>query len=563
MKKILIFFVLTSLVVSINLFAFESSFDAASSSGKSGVVAIECDGNSIELDRPVRLVLAKTGETAAEYAEIGAVELAPEHVFLLDSHYINALLTGVMRASEKLVIELPAEDFDIKTVQFVVNFLKLAARTGSFYAAIAKSIESIGIDAACETLNLLDYLQADGLANSIMKVILDTKSLGSNSRLILEQILEKYSKAIDRVFTHDALVPNFEHLKSDPYVWPATAELRDVSILTRSKDGSHVVTRDRDFSAIFRIWNTVTKTWEHVFSEHTDMVINVAYSPDERHVASSSFDQTLRIWDVATGECIRMLPCPGGSLGHLEYSPGGKFIAFKNLDWVCIYDLSTGDVKKYCGHTGEVYSIAWSPDGTKLASGDHGGVIRVWDTKHDRCAKVLKGPACMVSDLTWLPDGSYLASGSLDDGRDYGMNSIVCIWEVACGTCVKRLHLGYRLSDINWAGGGKQLIIRSGFFQTQFGSFERFYGNDELDACTPLQKLFILANMPKKGITHAIGDLSKRLFVYMGLREASPDNTKQWLDVYKSLPVCARALLAPEVLAKFERILAEQKAGVA
>ena len=72
---------------------------------------------------------------------------------------------------------------------------------------------------------------------------------------------------------------------------------------------------------------------------HTDRVFGVAFSPDGKRLASASFDQTVKVWDLKTGEEIVTLR----------------------------------------GHTNNVYTVAFSPKGDLVASASHDMTVRVWD----------------------------------------------------------------------------------------------------------------------------------------------------------------------------------------
>jgi WD40 repeat protein len=66
------------------------------------------------------------------------------------------------------------------------------------------------------------------------------------------------------------------------------------------------------------------------------------------------------------------------------------------------------------GHFDEICSIAWSPDGSRLASESNDHTIRVWDSVSGKCISTLKGDSRSVVSIAWTPDGSWLTSGSMD-----------------------------------------------------------------------------------------------------------------------------------------------------
>jgi WD40 repeat protein len=84
------------------------------------------------------------------------------------------------------------------------------------------------------------------------------------------------------------------------------------------------------------------------------------------------------------------------------------------------------------GHSDWVNSIAWSLDGSRLASGSWDKTVRIWDPATGQCASTLEGHSGLVHSIAWSLDRSRLASRSRD--------STVRIWDPATGQCESTLH---------------------------------------------------------------------------------------------------------------------------
>jgi Tol biopolymer transport system component len=213
-----------------------------------------------------------------------------------------------------------------------------------------------------------------------------------------------------------------------------------------------------------KLWEVATGREVRTLLGHKDFVWPVAFSPDGRQVASGSKDGTVKLWEVATGQEVRTLTGHKDGIEALAFSPDGRLLASGAavLDKsVKLWEVATGrEVNSLMGHGNGISSVAFSPDGRLLASGSYDRTIELWETATGRPVRTLTGHAEYVSTVAFSPDGRTLASGS------YDMN--IRLWNVATGQTVRVLsgHSGYVMSvafssDGRWlASGSKDHTIK-------------------------------------------------------------------------------------------------------
>jgi len=114
---------------------------------------------------------------------------------------------------------------------------------------------------------------------------------------------------------------------------------------------------------------------------HTQSIQSIAFSPDGGTIASGSWDDSIRLWNVDTGEDLRTLTGHGFWVNSVDFSPDGSTLVSGSGDsTIRLWDVDTGKhLRTLDGHTNMVYGVEFGPDGRTLASGSWDGTVLLWD----------------------------------------------------------------------------------------------------------------------------------------------------------------------------------------
>jgi WD40 repeat protein len=150
---------------------------------------------------------------------------------------------------------------------------------------------------------------------------------------------------------------------------------------------------------------------------HTGPAVAVAFDLDGRLLATASHDGTARLWDLATGDCLRTLTGHNGWVNDVAFSPDGRLLATASGDGTArLWDPATGGgLRTLTGHARPVHGVAFSPDGHRLATASDDGTARLWDPATGGGLRRLTGHIGGVWDVAFSPDGRLLATAG-DDG---------------------------------------------------------------------------------------------------------------------------------------------------
>ncbi|HSA23726.1 MAG TPA: protein kinase, partial [Myxococcota bacterium] len=244
---------------------------------------------------------------------------------------------------------------------------------------------------------------------------------------------EVWRKALGALVYHVAFSPDGRevaaagHDRSIYLLDVDTAELRVlrghtdwVATVGYSPDGGRLVSTSADRT--LRIWDTRTGRSLRVLSGHTSAIHDAAWSPDGALLASCGQDRSVRLWQASSGAELMRIDGHAEIVWSVAFSPDGALLASADrAGWLRLWDPRTGAplgaVRE--GERGHA-CLEFSRDGRWLAAGGGEGTVRVWGVAalraggSPRSQLALAGHADGVQDLAFSPDGTLLASVSFD-----------------------------------------------------------------------------------------------------------------------------------------------------
>ncbi len=189
--------------------------------------------------------------------------------------------------------------------------------------------------------------------------------------------------------------------------------------LAFSPDGSVLASGGWDNN--IHLWNASTGDLLRTLEGHTSRIIDVAFSRDGATLASVDDVNAVHSWDTVAGEVRRSFVARTEE-GMAQrgvgaaFSPDSSMLAvwsFADTD-IHLWDASTGEhLRSLKGHTKNVSNVAFSTDGSMLASTSWRESTRLWDVGTGEFLRQLEGTETGVTCVGFSPDGAKLAGGWL------------------------------------------------------------------------------------------------------------------------------------------------------
>jgi WD40 repeat protein/tRNA A-37 threonylcarbamoyl transferase component Bud32 len=160
-----------------------------------------------------------------------------------------------------------------------------------------------------------------------------------------------------------------------------------------------------------RVWDIVSGKELYVFHGFGA----VAFSLDGKYLASCGKDNSLKLWEAATGKEVRTLSKINHGVESIVISPDGCWVAATSHEMtrgtVRVWETATGKERfAFSGHQNWVWSLAFAPDGQHLASAGSDKTVKIWNLGNGQEELTLRGHKAGVSAVVFSPDGQRIAS---------------------------------------------------------------------------------------------------------------------------------------------------------
>ena len=351
---------------------------------------------------------------------------------MLSAGFLSAIISIVMRNEINLLL------WGIIVPLFLIFFGWLIGRKKTSYLVSLRNSLILGVCLVGANVSLLgkqgptsffanSVKQVSAAGQDTLKVQSEESETAAKESITLES--KPTLQSSEPIQQEDVPLISAENIDSLEVVKVFNDELESLSAVAMSPDGQ-MLAASHKFD--IKLWQVSGSNLLHTFKGHTKAIQALTFSPDGQILASGSKDGTVKFWRVSDGTLIWSLsevPEFADSVFSIVFSPDGKMLIVTSggNNTITLRRLSDGAlIREFVGHDQAVVSVAFSPDGSLLASASWDYTVRLWQVNDGKVRYVLEGHNDPVYGVAFSPDGKTLASvGNSETGK---------LWKVSDGT---------------------------------------------------------------------------------------------------------------------------------
>jgi WD40 repeat protein len=245
-------------------------------------------------------------------------------------------------------------------------------------------------------------------------------------------------------------IKEFKLSDSDKVQNPVSAGVQPaVSSLAVSQDGKFLLAGF--LNSQVKLWAIESGQEVQSFPVGSASVDAVAFSPDGKYVLFSGV--SAQLFEAQTGKLVEKLEEQFTRVNSIAVSADSKYLVTAGGSPLRIWDLERGaEVRKLAEHSGSLYAVSFSPDGSLVAGGGFDKLIHLWSVETGQ--EVLKlewpeSPAFGITHLAFSRDGKYLLIGDMKTAM---------LWDAHAGTVVRKLEGLNYVDELKFSPNGKLVI---------------------------------------------------------------------------------------------------------
>jgi WD40 repeat protein len=317
--------------------------------------------------------------------------------------------------------------------------------------------------------NQIEALQRQAEATSVPPVVRNQEQSGRLSYQLREERESRWEEDNEAISSPVPPPPLNLIPEPSPQTWRCVHAIAGhadwVSAVAIAPDAQTFVSSS--FDQTIKVWNLRTGERIRLLCDRAGEIYAISLSQDGKTLASGGSDQTIKLWDLGAGQLIYTFWEYSGSIRSVALSPitpstskHGRILASGNFDHtIKLWHLETRElIDTLTGHSGAVSAIAFSPlsstQGKILASAGADGLIKIWDWERRNLLQTFSGDLGSIGAIAFSPDGQLLASGSSD--------KTIKLWHLTTGErmAIFRGHAG-AVTSVIISPDGETLISGS------------------------------------------------------------------------------------------------------